>query len=60
VLGANCTTSKGHLDKDNMSNDTPDFKVEEGIIPVSLSKSLITTTRSKLPFLEDRDSFTLN
>lgn len=60
VLGADCTTSKGHLDKDKMSNDKPDFKVEEGIIPVTLSKSLITTTRSKLPFLEDRDSFTLN
>lgn len=35
-------------------------KAKEGIIPVAVSKSLITATREKLPFLADRDMFTLD
>jgi len=35
-------------------------KAKEGIIPVTISKSLITTTRKKLPFLADRDVFSLD
>lgn len=60
VLGVDCSNSEGQIDKLSGTSDSTDFKSKEGIIPFSLSKSLITTTRSKLPFLEDRDSFTLN
>lgn len=60
VLGVSCANSAKHSDKHSMSEDSTDFNVKEGVIPVTLSKSLITTTRSKLPFLEDRDNFTLN
>jgi predicted amidohydrolase len=35
-------------------------KAKEAILPVTLSKSLIKSTRAKLPFLEDRDVFTLH
>jgi predicted amidohydrolase len=60
VLGMDCSISKGHLDQLSVTSEGDDFKVKEGIIPVSLSKSLITTIRAQLPFLEDRDSFTLD
>lgn len=44
VLGARCAFAKA----------------EEKVIPLTLSKSHITATRSKLPFLEDRDVFILD
>ena len=51
----------GHSGVYNVLGDEVAFaKAEEKIITATLSKDHITSTRQKLPFLEDRDQFTMN